>query len=70
MSHYVIQKIGPALYSIGNQQFGNVYQVIEFYKRHVLDMVALTTPIVRIAYIYPRLHMIVLVVYNFKFFAF
>ena len=50
VSHYVIQKIGPALYSIGNQQFANVYQVIEFYKRHVLDMVALTTPIVCACY--------------------
>ena len=45
VSHYVLQKSGSQ-FIMGSQQFSNVFQCIEFYKRHILDQVPLTTPIV------------------------
>eukprot|EP00042_Codosiga_hollandica_P027135 m.132744 g.132744 ORF g.132744 m.132744 type:complete len:354 (-) comp52395_c0_seq4:353-1414(-) len=46
VSHYVIQyQASTNDYSIGNQVFTNVYQVLEFYKRHILDVVPLTSPV-------------------------
>lgn len=45
MSHYKIERQGPGVYVIGAQTFASLPDIIEFYKRHLLDNTTLSVPL-------------------------
>ncbi len=47
VSHYIVQLSETGSYFIGDQEFADLVQVLEFYKMHILDTTTLSVPLVR-----------------------
>ena len=45
VSHYRITRTAPNAYDVGDSTFKNLPEIIEFYKRHLLDSTALSVPL-------------------------
>nr|AOS88698.1 CRK-CRKL-like protein ancestral isoform 2 [Monosiga brevicollis] len=45
VSHYKIDRRSPCVYEIGDESFANLPEIIEFYKRHMLDTTPLSVPL-------------------------
>eukprot|EP00045_Choanoeca_perplexa_P009386 m.90331 g.90331 ORF g.90331 m.90331 type:complete len:359 (-) comp14876_c0_seq1:1089-2165(-) len=45
VSHYRITRTAPNAYQVGESTFKNLPEIIEFYKRHLLDTTALSVPL-------------------------
>eukprot|EP00729_Bicosta_minor_P008550 gene8550-29861_t len=45
VSHYIIQRTGPASFTLSEKSFPNIPKLIEFYRLHVLEKTCLTSPL-------------------------
>jgi len=44
-SHYIIQRRGPNVYRMGDRDFKDLAEIIQFYKSHLLDCTTLSVPL-------------------------
>lgn len=43
--HYIIQRTGPTSFTLSDNQFSDLVELIAFYRVHILDTAALTVPV-------------------------